>query len=249
MRFARRVRAAMAVVAAVVFCWVWGLPRPVWAGDDDDEAHSILFSGRDLWRHGGFLYGGLLIAPGGFEQDGFMLKLLYSGGRYYYNAGSLGGQEVRGTEVLGAAMPGWRIKRGPVEMKFFFGPELQYHWLIPDDPGNRLRGRQFGLRFAAELWAEPTPATMVAADASLTSIGSNYAARLAFGWRLFDQFYGGPEAQVYGGDGYAQLRFGLHATSLKTDADIEWSAAVGWAIDSDRGVSPYVRLGVMQKAN
>ena len=91
MRLARRVRAATAVVAAVVFCGVWGLPRPAWAGGDDEETHVILFSGRDLWRNGGFLYGGLLIAPGGFEQDGIMLKPLYSGGLYRYNAGSLGG--------------------------------------------------------------------------------------------------------------------------------------------------------------
>jgi hypothetical protein len=244
----RRVRVATAIAAAMVFCWVCGSPRRVWAGDDG-EAHIILFSGRDFWRNGGFLYGGLLVAPGGFEQDGILLKLLYSGGLYRYNAGDLARQEVRGAEVLGAAMPGWRIKRGPLEMKFFFGPELQYHRLWPDDRANRLRGRQFGLRFAAELWVEPTPSTIVAADASLTSIASDYAARLAFGWRLFDQFYGGPESQVYGGDGYAQLRFGLHVTSLKTGADIEWSAAGGWAIDSDRRSSPYLRLGVMRKTN
>ena len=90
---------------------------------------------------------------------------------------------------------------------------------------------------------------MLAADGALSSIGGNYAARLAVGWRLFEQFYGGPESQVYGGDGYAQLRFGLHVTSLKTEGDIEWSVAAGWAIDSDRRESPYVRLGVMQKAN
>jgi hypothetical protein len=156
---------------------------------------------------------------------------------------------VDGVEVLGAAMPGWRIKRGPAEMKFFFGPEIQQHWLWPDDPANRLRGRQFGLRFAAELWAEPTPSTMLAADASLSSIGSNYSGRVAFGWRLFEAFYGGPESQVYGGDGYAQWRFGLHVTSLKTDDITEWSAGAGWAIDSDRRSSPYVRLGLMQRMN
>jgi hypothetical protein len=243
----RPVRAAIVVVAVLSSWCLCSLPRPALAGDDDEEAHVILFSGRDLWINGGFLYGGLLAAPGGFEQDGFMLKLLFSGGLYRYNAGDLDDAEVIGTEFLGAAMPGWRIKRGPVEMKFFFGPELQYHHLSPDDPGNRLRGRQFGLRFAAELWAEPTASTMVAADAAVTSIGSDYYGRVAFGWRMFDQFYAGPETQVYGGDGYAQLRFGLHVTSLRTDDITEWSVAAGWAIDSDEQSSPYVRLGLMQK--
>jgi Cellulose biosynthesis protein BcsS len=249
MRCGRCVRAAAAVVAALLFCWVCFLPRRAQAGDDDDEAHAILFSGRDLWRNGVFLYGGMLAAPGGFEQDGPLLKLLFSSGAYRYNASDLGGEQVVGLEVLGAAMPGWRIKRGPVEMKFFFGPELQYHRLWPDDPGNRLRGHQFGLRFAAELWAEPSASTMLAADAAVSSIGSNYSGRLAFGWRLFDLFYSGPESQVYGGDGYAQLRFGLHLTSFRTDDITEWSAAAGWAIDSDRRSSPYVRLGLMRKVN
>jgi hypothetical protein len=65
-----------------------------------------------------------------------------------------------------------------------------------------------GVRFAAELWAEPTRTTLAAADASLSSIGTNYSARAAFGWKLFDRFYAGPETQVYGGDGYKQTRFG-----------------------------------------
>jgi hypothetical protein len=87
---------------------------------------------------------------------------------------------------------------------------------------------------------------MVAADAALSSIGANYSARAAFGWRVFDQFYVGPVTQVYGGDGYAQMRFGAHITSLKTGMT-EWSAAVGWAIDSDRESSPYLRLSVLRK--
>jgi Cellulose biosynthesis protein BcsS len=63
---------------------------------------------------------------------------------------------------------------------------------------------------------------------------------------VLDQFYAGPETQVYGGDGYRQLRFGAHITSMKTGAT-EWSAAGGWAVDSDQRSSPYVRLGVMTR--
>lgn len=57
-----------------------------------------MFSGRDLWRNGAFAYGGMPIAPGGVDQDGFMFKLLLSDGPYRYNTGSLGGDEVRGGE-------------------------------------------------------------------------------------------------------------------------------------------------------
>ena len=241
----RRVCAAIVVAAAFVVCWFCLSAGPGWA-DEEEDAHFILFSGRDIWRNGAFLYGGVIWAPSGFDEDGLLLKVLLSGGLYRYNAASLGGDEVVGAEGVGAIMPGWRIKRGPIEVKVFFGPEYQRNRLWPDDPSNRLNGHALGVRFATELWAEPTPTTMAAADASLSSIGTNYSARAAFGWKLFDQFYAGPETQVYGGDGYKQTRFGAHITSLKTGAT-EWSAAGGWAIDTENRSSPYVRINVMTR--
>ena len=74
---------------------------------------------------------------------------------------------------------------------------------------------------------------------------------MAFGWRvaqeLFtDGVYVGPETQYFGSDGYRHRRFGLHITSMKTEAT-EWSAAGGFARDSDGRSSPYVRFGLSQK--
>ena len=233
-----------AFAAAAVWLWCAGSAR---AGNDED-ATAILFSGRDIWRNGVFAYGGFITAPGGFDDDGLMLKLLLSGGFYRYNAGDLAGKEVVGSEWLMQVLPGWRIKRRGVDLKVFFGPDIERHRLSPGDPGNRLQGTDLGLRIAAELWYEPTPNTMVASDLSLSSIATNSSARLAFGWRICedmfeDGFYVGPETQYFGSDGYRHLRVGLHITNLKLDA-YEWSAALGIARDSDRMVSPYVRLGI-----
>jgi hypothetical protein len=44
----RRVSTAVAVVY-----WLCVSTGPGWAGDDD-ESHTILFSGRDLWGNGAF---------------------------------------------------------------------------------------------------------------------------------------------------------------------------------------------------
>ena len=242
----RRVRAAKVFAAAFLVCCLCLSTGPSRAGDGD-VARNILFNGRDIWRNGAFAYGGFLVAPGGFEQDGFMFKLLLSGGLYRYNAGGLGGAEVIGAEALTQALPGFRIKRGNAEMKFFFGPEWQYHRLSPDDPDNRLRGHDFGLRMAGELWYEPNHQTLIAGDVSLSSIATSQSARLAFGWRVADSlfngdgFYIGPEAQYFGSDGYRQWRVGGHITSLKTEGR-EWSAAIGWAQDSNGRASPYLRL-------
>lgn len=61
-----------------------------------------------------------------------------------------------------------------------------------------------------------------------------------------DQFYLGPEIAYFGSDGYQHLRLGLHLTGWKTD-NSQWSAASGWAGDSDGHSSPCVRLWLMQK--
>ena len=243
----RRVCAAVFAAAAFIVC-LCTVSWPAYAGgdDDDDLAHFIVFSGRDLWRNGVFANGGLLWAPGGLNSSGFTLKTLLSTGIYRYTSGALDNATVYGGELKGQLLPGWCFKRGHFELKLFAGPDLEWHGLRPDDPTNELRGTSLGLALATEVWIEPTPDTMLAADASLSTVGPNYAARIATGLHLFGQFYVGPEMQVYGGDGYSQMRYGAHVTSLKTGLS-EWSAAAGWAIDTDKRESPYVRLGFLQR--
>lgn len=249
MCFGRRVCAAMFVAAAFIVCCVCGSSRAAFAGDDDDDPTVILFSGRDIWRNGVFVYGGFLTAPGGFEQDGLMLKVLLSGGLYRYTAQGFT-DDVIGAEWLAQVLPGWRIKRGNVEGKFFFGLDIEHHKLWPDDPGNRMRGSDIGARFAVELWIEPTPTTMITGDVSLSTIATNSSARLAYGWRVLEDiaggFYIGPEVQYFGSDSYRHLRLGTHITGMKTGGN-EWSAAGGWAGDSQGRVSPYLRLGFMAR--
>jgi hypothetical protein len=245
----RRVYATVVTVAAFFFCCVWAVTGRAWAGDNED-ARVMLFSGRDLWRNGIFVYGGLVFAPGGLEQDGLLLKVLLSGGAYRYRAENLGGERITGLEALTQLLPGWRIKHGDVELKFFLGPEFQKHSLSPDDPANRLRGDSFGLRLAVDLWYEPTPDTMVAADVSLSSIATSNSARIGYGWRILEDMLGGlyvgPEIQYFGSDGYRHLRLGAHITSMKAD-NVEWSAAAGWAGDSQGRTSPYLRLNVLKR--
>ncbi|HEU5017085.1 MAG TPA: cellulose biosynthesis protein BcsS [Pseudolabrys sp.] len=242
-----RVRAATLVAVASFVCCVCVSRSPARADDAGDEiARVMLFSGRDIWLNGVFLYGGFLWSPRGLDEAGFTVKILSSGGLYRYRSGALGGARVIGVESTTQILPGWRFKRGHLEAKVFIGLDFEKHWLWPDDTANRLRGRAFGLRLAAEVWAEPSAETMLAADISLASIGLNYSARVAAGWHALDQFYAGPELQVYGGDGYRQLRIGLHLTSLKTETT-EWSAAGGWAMSSDEYSGPYLRLGFLQR--
>lgn len=207
----------------------------------------LFFSGTDLWRSGVFAHGGLLWSPEGLDREGFTLKAALSGGSYRYTSGALGNATVIGRELTAQLMPGWRFKNGGSELKIFAGPDLQIHRLWPDDPGSGLRGSKTGVRAAFEFWSEPTANMMFSADALVSSVSRNYfAARLATGWRVFDHFYLGPEAQVFSSDDYRQRRYGIHFTSMKTE-QAEWSAALGWARDTDDRSSLYARIGVLTR--
>jgi hypothetical protein len=211
------------------------------------QASFLLFSSTDLWRQGGFSHGGLLWAPTGLDQDGPVLKLMFGGGVYHYISGALGNTDVRGEELAGAVLPGWRFVRGSLTFTAFLGADFQHHRLTPDDPSAGLRGSYAGARTGFELWYQPTAATMIAADASVSTIGPSYNVRLATGWRAFDTFYIGPEVQAFGFDGnYRQLRAGLHLTGWRI-GDFEWSGGLGWATDTDERSSLYAKLGVFTR--
>jgi Cellulose biosynthesis protein BcsS len=248
MSFGRRVCATVIAAAACSLCCLGMVGRA--SAGEADEPRVMLLSGRDASLYAGFAYAGIMFAPGGFENDGVLLKALFSGGLYSYNASNRGGEQVVGLEEYGSVLPGWRIKRGNAEFKFFFGPEYQRHRFWPDDPTNHLRGNSLGLRMAAELWHEPTPDTMIVADVSLSSVAVNNSARAGYGWRVFEEtlggLYVGPETQYFRSDGYRQWRLGAHITSMKTE-DVEWSAATGWAMDSQGRASPYLRLNVLKR--
>ena len=93
------------------------------------------------------------------------------------------------------------------------------------------------------------PIPWFAADAALSSIATTNSARIAYGWRVFEEMLGGiyvgPVIEYFGSDGYRHLRLGAHITSIRTE-DTEWSAAAGWAQDSQGRASPYLRLNMLK---
>ncbi len=204
----------------------------------------LFFSGTDLWRHGSSTYGGLMWSPGGVDRAGFTLKIAAGGGLYRYESGRI---PVTGRQLTAAILPGWRFVRERLTVAVMAGPDIQSHQLLPDDPQAGLRGRHGGLRAGFELWHEPTPATMLAADASVSTIGPGYSARAAFGWRVRERFYLGPEVRTFAAkDNYRQVRAGVHLTGLRSGS-FEWSAGLGWSRDTDRRIGAYGALGLVTR--
>jgi hypothetical protein len=266
---------AAAVFAAVASCmelsageldealaqdWFWsfpGTPRNRGEGTSDSrEAHEknrerirlLVFSGVDLWRNGVFAHDGLHWAPSGTDRDGFVFKVIASSGHYRYRAGSLNNAEVTGWMNGAAVMPGAHFTRGGLSVNIYMGADLQAHELSPFDPGSNLQGRHIGLRFAADLWTEPSPQTMLAVSGTMSSIGASYAGRIAFGWRALDGFYVGPEAITYGTPDYRQYRLGIHLTALRVRLfhwRFECQGGAGYAVDDDGNTGPYARFGIL----
>jgi len=213
----------------------------------EDQPRFLLFSTTDLWRQGGFAHGGLLWAQQGLGRNGLVLKLIAGGGVYHYTSGALGNADVRGNMLSGSILPGYRFVSDGAVLTVYLGYDFQQHRLSPDDPSAGLRGGYVGVRTGFDLWYQPTTATMLAADASVSTIGGSYDARIAAGVRAFDAFYAGPEIQAFGADGnYQQYRAGLHITGFHT-GDFEWSAGFGWATDNDDHDSAYGKLGVFTR--
>jgi hypothetical protein len=211
-----------------------------------DAPTFLIFSGGDLWREGGFLHGGLLWSPGGLDEDGFTLKLLFGSGAYRYRSGALGDAEVTGRQLSAAFMPGWRFKREFFELTVFAGLDAQNHELSPTDPSAALQGSHTGVRAGFDFWYEPTRSTMLALDASVSMIGPSYTMRGAYGWRFSDRGYFGPETGMLVCDDYRQYRFGLQMIAFKTTS-FDMSAAAGYARDSSKRSGAYGRLGLLRR--
>jgi len=233
-------RAAVVTAAGSLLC------ATAAAAGIEEEPRSpsfLYFAGTDLWRDGAFLNGGLLWSPAGLDKSGFTLKLLLAGGTYVYPSGALN-TDVDGTLLSISALPGWRWLHDGLVVNLYAGPIFQDYRLSPDDPTSRLRGRYAGAQFATGIWYQPDPATMLAFDGSIASIGFIGSARAAFGWRAPVGFFLGPEVQALWCVDYQQYRLGAHITAYRIDA-LEWTAAGGLATESDRrgSIGPYLRVG------
>jgi hypothetical protein len=240
------------VVGVIVASWL--AAGPAWSVEDAQPAASaaaapqltrLYFAGADLWRNGAFAHAGLLWSPRGLDTEGFTLKLLLATGAYRNHA-EPGQPEVVGGQLLGAVMPGWRFKFEKLELTAAVGLDLQHHRFVPDDPASRYRGSHAGVRAGADLWYEPAPNLMLAANVSVSTIGPSYWSRAAAGVRLLDAVWIGPELHTLGDPTYRQYRVGAHVTGLKLFR-YEWSAGAGYVTDSDRRRGPYVRFGVLAR--
>ena len=207
-----------------------------------DPPSLLLFAGTDLWRDGAFLHGGALWSPAGLDADGFTLKLLLAAGGYTYPSSGLG-TDVDGTLLSASVLPGWRMNFNGIILGVSAGPA------ISGLPAHAVRSRQPPARTLCRRAGRGRH--LVRAGADHDGRGQRHDAfdrphRIAArGARLAQspsRSLSGPEAQAIWCADYQQLRIGAHVTGFRING-MEWSAAAGWAVESDGREGPYLRLG------
>jgi Cellulose biosynthesis protein BcsS len=242
---------ACCVAAAVLACGSRALAQALEPDTPPSDSLSggtkvervLLYGGFDIWRFGRTGYGGFYWAPNGLNNDGFIARLLVSRSVERYDAG----QKRFNTSIVRASpLAGWRFKQNDFEIKVFAGPELENRVLTPDVAAARFRGTQLGARVAAELWWEPMSELMLTSAFSASTNATSHSARAAAGWRVFEQFWAGPEISASGDAFSQQYRIGAHLTGFRLAA-FEWSAAAGYVQDSFHRSGVYGRIGVLTR--
>ncbi len=239
-------RFAAAFAATVIFC-----TAAFADGDAPSNPTLLLFGGTDLFGgynndprlYGAFGNAGGIWAPGGLEHDSLAIKFLGNGGIYTYPSAGLD-TNVRVTQLSGSILPGWRMNDNNAFVGFSVGPIVQDYKLSPYDPKSLLRGFYTGAQMSIDGWYQPSELSMIALDGSVASIAMIGSARAATGWRLYDSFFAGPEAQALWCVDYHEWRLGAHITAFRLSG-FEWTAAAGAALNSFNRLGPYLRAGVI----
>jgi len=203
----------------------------------------LFYSGFDLWTFGYAGYAGAQWAPDSLNRDGFVLSAFVSDGIERFDTPTT---RYRTAILRAAILPGWRFKRGNLEVKVFAGPDFEHDAFSPARAYHLPYRNSVGARAAVDLWWEPSALTMLSASASVTTIAGGYSARMAGGWRVFETGWIGPEIAVSSDRYSRQYRVGAHFTGLRTGA-FEWSLVAGYVQDSFRRTGMYGRISVLTR--
>ncbi len=249
--------AALRTLSAIGLLLAWGstavtaqtpeiaapLPSRVTLDGGSNPERFLFFGGFDIWRFGYTGYSGLQWAPGALHNDGFVLNVFMSDGIERYDAATA---QYRTAIFRASILPGWRFKRGNLEVKAFAGLDFERDNFSPIPTIGPSYASHFGARTAFDVWWEASPTMMISAAAAMTTIANGYSARAAAGWRAFDASWIGPEISTSADLFSRQYRVGAHITGLKTAA-LEWSFAAGYVQDSFHRSGTYARVSLLTR--
>jgi hypothetical protein len=179
------------------------------------------------------------IAPfASLEETGIRLRIAGLGGKYDYIASEAGLGRINGTLEQGSFMIGYEYVGKQITVAGFVGGEISNNGISPNDPNNTVKGTYGGFKVAADFYARPTEATMVAGVTSYSTNHNAYYGRLKFGLAVVNQIYVGPEVLVLGDDFFHQWRVGAHVSGIRFGM-VQLGVSGGFLSDQVRGTGAY----------
>jgi hypothetical protein len=190
------------------------------------------------WSFGA--HAGVQWAPGTFNRDGFILRMIMSESIERYTTRLTNYDTQIGRAAI---LPGYMFRTGNLDIQLLAGFDIEADFFFANSRHYKSRIK-YGARGTADLWWEPTRLLMLQASLSGTTIDSGYSTRIAVGVRMFDWFWVGPEATLSNDYFSQQTKIGGHLTGLRT-GPYEWSLAAGYVRDNFDRQGVYGRFGLM----
>lgn len=150
---------------------------------------------------------------GHLTDDGFLLRAFGLYGQYDYDSTISPSGEIDADVAAFDAMIGYQKKalNNDVYLRAFVGPEYEDHDLSPNNPFDKNRGGDFGVKFQGEIetsYLSPYYGSLI------TSYGTakdRYWMRLRGGYN-YNGFIFGPEGVVTGDEEFSEQRIGAFLT-------------------------------------
>jgi outer membrane immunogenic protein len=203
----------------------------------------VAFSGFDVSNRSYSGLAGAFIAPyGDLNSSGLRLFILGEAGSYKYPAN---GGYIRGTYTSGDLLIGYGFEGDNYSINLLAGGNAANHMLSEIDVDNSVNGTAFGGKGHADVWINPTPATLVSGEVEYSTAFRTYYSLVKLGYDVTNgrRVFAGPEASVAGDERSHQWRVGAHITQW-TVGKIQVAISGGYAHDDSLGAGGYTNVGL-----
>ena len=237
------------VVAAIAAAWIAGA-RPSRAQSKDEQLFvngtdlkTILFGSLDAGRSTFLTVGAKQTFTGPLDRSGLvsLVTLGYGGSPGQADFERSSDTVVRPT-IQASAMIGYQWAFDRVFVAGFVGPEFDAQQPATVGEIARLSQPRLGLRVQGELWAHPTENTLLAATVVAGTARSSLWGRAAFGYRVWNDVFVGPEVALSRTETFREWRVGAHVTGVRL-GQFTFGLSGGWRGDEkDPHGGAYVNL-------
>ncbi len=217
------------------------LLRPDLAAADWLGGRADAFAGTDITDSSVFNYGGVTLAPGDLDRNGWWLRLYAGMGHYTYTSTVETSPGVlvdfaRVAEVFQLeALIGWQLSAGPLTAKLFAGLAYEDQAVTPDDPQNAIAGAHYGAKVAIETWLDLSRRVWASADASYATTIEAYSGAAKLGLKPVGWLSLGPEAAAFGNREFDGHRLGAFARWHCAGCDLTVSGGLAGDYDDETG--------------